>query len=76
MTTDESKLLKNVTIITWIALTVFLGFVLGFSAPWEKLMGKTPFSSIATSHGILATLGIIVGSATGTPTFSSSAFSS
>lgn len=61
----EQSTLKNIVIACWIVLTVFLGFVLGFSAPWVALMGKSDFSSIATLHGIIATLGVIVGSVTG-----------
>lgn len=64
-TSREKRSLKNVVIAGWIILTVFLGFVLGFSAPWEDLMGESPFASFATIHGIFATLGVIVGSATG-----------
>ncbi len=65
ITTREKKPLKNAVIAGWVILTVFLGFVLGFSAPWEDLMGESPFASIATIHGMIATLGVIVGSATG-----------
>ncbi len=61
----ENMSLKNIVIVSWVILTVFLGFVLGFSAPWIALMGESTFSSIATLHGIVATLGVIVGSATG-----------
>lgn len=57
--------LKSVVIASWIILTVFLGFVLGFSAPWEDLMGESPFASMATIHGMFATLGVIIGSAAG-----------
>jgi hypothetical protein len=64
-TSKEKRSLKNVVIASWIILTVFLGFVLGFSAPWEALMGESPFASITTIHGIIATLGVIIGSATG-----------
>ncbi len=62
---DEKRLLKSAVIAGWVILTVFLGFVLGFSAPWEDLMGESPFASIATIHGMFATLGVIAGSATG-----------
>ncbi len=61
----EKSSLKSVVIASWVILTVFLGFVLGFSAPWEDLMGESQFASIATIHGMIATLGVIVGSATG-----------
>jgi len=61
----EKSSLKNVVIASWVILTVFLGFVLGFSAPWEDLMGESLFASIATIHGMIATLGVIIGSATG-----------
>lgn len=61
----EFKPLKNFVIAGWVILTVILGFILGFSAPWVELMGKSSFSSISTLHGIFATLGVIVGSATG-----------
>jgi len=61
----EKSSLKNVVIASWVILTVFLGFVLGFSAPWGDLMGESPFASMATIHGMFATLGVIVGSATG-----------
>jgi hypothetical protein len=64
-TGKEKNSLKNVVIAGWVILTVFLGFVLGFSAPWEDLMGESPFASLATIHGIFATLGVIIGSATG-----------
>ena len=64
-TSREKNSLKNIVIAGWVILTVFLGFVLGFSAPWEDLMGESPFASIATIHGMFATLGVIVGSATG-----------
>ncbi len=64
-TSREKRSLKNIVIAGWVILTVFLGFVLGFSAPWEDLMGESPFASIATIHGMFATLGIVVGSATG-----------
>jgi hypothetical protein len=65
-TTSREKIpLKNIVIATWVILTVFLGFVLGFSAPWEDLMGDSPFASIATIHGMIATLGVIIGSAAG-----------
>jgi hypothetical protein len=63
--THKKNLLKNSVIAAWIILTVFLGFVLGFSAPWQELMGDSPFSSLATVHGIFATLGVIFGSAAG-----------
>ncbi|MBI3842442.1 MAG: hypothetical protein HY295_04785 [Thaumarchaeota archaeon] len=62
---DERRLLKSVVIAAWIILTVFLAFILGLSAPWEKLMGHSFFASMATTHGIFATLGVIIGSATG-----------
>ena len=65
ITTDEKRLLKTAVIAAWITLTVFLAFVLGLSAPWEKLMGHGSFASVATTHGIFATLGVIIGSATG-----------
>ncbi len=64
-TSKEKRSLKNTVIAGWVILTVFLGFVLGFSAPWEDLMGESQFASIATIHGMIATLGVIVGSATG-----------
>ncbi len=64
-TSREKSSLKNAVIAGWVILTVFFGFVLGFSAPWEDLMGESPFASIATIHGMFATLGVIVGSATG-----------
>lgn len=59
------KSLKNYVIAGWVSLTVFLGFILGFSAPWQELMGESQFSSLATIHGIFATLGVISGSAAG-----------
>lgn len=65
LTSSEKSSLKNAVIAAWVILTVFLGFVLGFSAPWEDLMGESPFASIATIHGMFATLGVIAGSATG-----------
>ena len=65
ITSREKRPLKNAVIAGWVILTVFLGFVLGFSAPWEDLMGESPFASIATIHGMIATLGVIIGSATG-----------
>ena len=65
MMADESRLLKSVVIAAWIILTVFLAFILGLSAPWEKLMGHSFFASMATTHGIFAMLGVIIGSATG-----------
>lgn len=61
----EKSSLKSVVIASWVILTVFLGFVLGFSAPWEDLMGESLFASIATIHGMIATLGVVIGSATG-----------
>ena len=64
-TSREKSSLKSAVIAGWVILTVFFGFVLGFSAPWEDLMGESPFASIATIHGMFATLGVIVGSATG-----------
>ena len=64
-TSKEKRSLKNAVIAGWVILTVFLGFVLGFSAPWEDLMGESPFASIATIHGMIATFGVIIGSATG-----------
>ena len=64
-TSSEKSSLKNVVIASWVILTVFLGFVLGFSAPWEDLMGESLFASIATIHGMIATLGVVIGSATG-----------
>lgn len=62
---NQGIFVKRIVIVSWIILTVFFGFVLGFSAPWEKLMGESDFASIATIHGIVSTLGVIVGSAAG-----------
>ncbi|MGI0073262.1 MAG: hypothetical protein ACREA3_05580 [Nitrosotalea sp.] len=68
MTTITSEKIgqkRNLVIAGWVGITVLLGFILAFSAPWQALMGKTSFSSVATVHGIFATLGVIVGSAAG-----------
>jgi len=64
-TSREKSSLKNAVIAVWVTLTVFLGFVLAFSAPWEDLMGESPFASVATIHGMFATLGVVIGSAAG-----------
>ena len=63
--TPEKNSLKNYVIAGWVSLTVFLAVILSFSAPWQELMGESPFSSIATLHGIFAILGVIYGSAAG-----------
>ncbi len=65
LTKDKKAIHSNLLIAVWVSLTVLLGFILGFSAPWQDLMGENVFSSIATLHGIVATLGVIVGSAAG-----------
>lgn len=63
--TEKTILRTNLVIAGWICISVLLGFVLTFSAPWQALMGGTTFSSVATLHGIFATLGVIAGSAAG-----------
>lgn len=49
----------------WAIVTVVMALVFLVSAPFELLLGDTAFAQIGTIHGMLATVGVIFGTATG-----------
>jgi hypothetical protein len=52
-------------VVVWAVVTVLLAAVFLASAPFELLLGESAFARIGTIHGMLATVGVIFGTATG-----------
>jgi hypothetical protein len=60
-TGDPSPL---VTVVTWVAVSLFLLLVGLSTAPVGSFFGSGTLAIISATHGLLATLGVIVGSVT------------
>ncbi len=60
-TGDPSPL---VTVATWVAVTLFLILIALLTAPVEAFFGTGTLAVISATHGLLATLGVIVGTVT------------
>ncbi len=52
------------TIVTWLAVTLFLALVAATSAPFTAFLGDSAYATVGTIHGLLATLGVLVGTIT------------
>lgn len=53
-----------VTLATWVAVTLFLMLVAFMTAPVRSFFGSSALAVISATHGLLATLGVIVGTVT------------
>jgi hypothetical protein len=53
-----------VTVVTWIAVTLFLVLVALLTAPVSSFFGGSALAVISATHGLLATLGVVVGTVT------------
>ncbi len=53
-----------VTIVTWAAVTLFLVLVALFTAPISSFFGQSSLAVISATHGLFATLGVVVGTVT------------
>lgn len=53
------------TIVTWLAVTLFLALIAAISAPFTTFLGDSAYAVVGTIHGLLATLGVLVGTITG-----------
>lgn len=49
------------TIVTWLAVTLFLALIAAASAPFFAFLGDSAYAVVSTIHGLLATLGVLVG---------------
>ena len=49
------------TIVTWLAVTLFLALIAATSAPFFAFLGDSAYAVVGTIHGLLATLGVLVG---------------
>lgn len=52
------------TIVTWLAVSLFLSLIAATSAPFTAFLGDSAYAVIGTIHGLLATLGVLVGTIT------------
>ena len=53
-----------VTVTAWVALTLFLVLVALITAPLGSFFGGSQLALIGATHGLLATLGVVVGTVT------------
>jgi len=53
-----------VTLATWVAVTLFLVLIALMTAPVSSFFGTSALAVISATHGLLATLGVIVGTVT------------
>jgi hypothetical protein len=53
-----------VTIVTWAAVTLFLALLALFTAPLGSFFGGSLLAVVGAVHGLLATLGLLVGTVT------------
>lgn len=49
------------TIVTWLAVSLFLALIAATSAPFFAFLGDSAYAVVSTIHGLLATLGVLVG---------------
>ena len=49
------------TIVTWLSVTLFLALIAATSAPFFAFLGDSGYAVVGTIHGLLATLGVLVG---------------
>ncbi len=54
----------KITIITWLAVSLFLALIAATSAPFFSFLGDSAYAVVSTIHGLLATLGVLVGTIT------------
>ena len=59
-TTTEDPSPKT-TIVTWLAVSLFLALIAATSAPFFAFLGDGGYAVVGTIHGMLATLGVLVG---------------
>ncbi len=52
------------TIVTWAAVTLFLALIVAATAPFFAFLGDSAYALVSTIHGLLATLGVLVGTIT------------
>ncbi len=52
------------TIVTWLAVSLFLALIAATSAPFFSFLGDSGYAVVSTIHGLLATLGVLVGTIT------------
>ncbi|MBI3022654.1 MAG: hypothetical protein HYY68_02875 [Thaumarchaeota archaeon] len=50
-----------VTIAGWVVVTAFLALIASTTAPFGAFLGDTQYAVVSTVHGMLATLGVIIG---------------
>ena len=53
-----------VTVTAWVALTLFLVLVALITAPLGSFFGGSQLALISATHGLLATLGVVIGTVT------------
>ena len=49
------------TVVTWLAVTLFLALIVATTAPFFAFLGDSAYALVSTIHGLLATLGVLVG---------------
>lgn len=52
------------TIVTFLAVSLFLALIAATSAPFFAFFGDSAYAVVGTIHGLLATLGVLVGTIT------------
>ena len=52
------------TLVTWVAVTLFLALIVATTAPFFEFLGDSAYALVSTIHGLLATLGVLVGTIT------------
>lgn len=53
-----------VTVVAWVVVSLFLALVALMTAPFEEFFGDSSLAVISATHGLLATLGVVVGTVT------------
>ena len=59
--TGQSDPSPLVTLATWVAVSLFLALVALLTAPLNLFFGGSQLAVISATHGLLATLGVVVG---------------
>ncbi len=52
------------TIVTWVAVSLFLALIAATTAPFFAFLGDSAYALVSAIHGLLATLGVLVGTIT------------
>ncbi len=59
MTVEDPS--PKTTIVTWLGVSLFLALIAATSAPFFAFLGDGAYAVVSTIHGLLATLGVLVG---------------